>query len=288
MRALILIVLFGSLAACSTAGSAWMAEPLVGYDEPLASEAELDTTTFGGRSGRPVQRRTIVLGGGDAAEAEQGPVVVNEGAPALALGGAAAVADGRSLGTFRNTYYDFPNEKDFDGAPVALKNARCETLRDVPRGFYESVCVQGSGKLASGKTVSFAKRNCACAAVCPRTGERICFDALDSSSYPFGRGATGHAITPLYSVAVDSEVVPLGTLVYVPEFRGLPRGSDGSGTPHDGCFLAEDRGVRVKGKQIDVFTGDPRVTALYNRLLPSNRGVTVVVGSSRCRGRQGR
>jgi 3D (Asp-Asp-Asp) domain-containing protein len=80
-------------------------------------------------------------------------------------------------------------------------------------------------------------------------------------------------------VAVDSSVIPLGTSLYVPELRGLPR--EGRAT-HDGCLLAEDRGIRVKGKQVDVFTGDPRVTAVYNRLLPSNRGVTVVVGSSRC------
>src|SRR5262245_29215310 len=33
--------------------------------------------------------------------------------------------EGKVLGTFRNTYYDFPSETDFEGAPVALKNARC-------------------------------------------------------------------------------------------------------------------------------------------------------------------
>jgi 3D (Asp-Asp-Asp) domain-containing protein len=210
---------------------------------------------------------------------EAAAVPVDDG-PAIALGGAAATGDGRSLGTFRNTYYDFPNERDFEGGKVSLKGSRCETIREVPRAFYESVCVQGSGMLASGKTVSFSRRNCDCAEVCPRTGERICFDALDAKKFPFGRGASGRAITPLYTVAVDSEVVPLGTRVYVPEFRGLPRGIDEKN--HDGCFLAEDRGLRVKGKQIDVFTGDPRVTALFNRLLPSNRGVTVVVDSSLC------
>jgi 3D (Asp-Asp-Asp) domain-containing protein len=197
------------------------------------------------------------------------------------------IGDGRSLGTFRNTYYDFPNELDFKGAAVALKGPRCETLGQVPRTFYDSVCVQGSGRLASGRTVSFSRRNCECAEVCPRTGERICFDTLDQNSFPYGRGATGRAITPLYTVAVDSEVIPLGTLIYVPELRGLPLAEAGAAA-HDGCLLAEDRGIRVKGKQVDVFTGEPRLTAIYNRLLPSNRGVTVVIGASRCKARKAR
>jgi 3D (Asp-Asp-Asp) domain-containing protein len=277
--------LLGLVAACTTAGSAWMAEPLTGFDEPMPLADERDARDFdasglGGRGARPIGRRVIVLGQGEASEnAEAGAVRFDDG-PAIAIGGAPAIGEGRSLGTFRNTYYDFPNEKEFDGDRVALKGARCETIGRVPRGFYESVCVQGSGRLASGKTVSFSRRNCDCAEVCPRTGERICFDALDPKRFPFGRGASGRAITPLFSVAADADLLPLGTPVYVPEFRGLPRGIDEKN--HDGCFLVEDRGLRVKGKQIDVFTGDPRVTVLYNRLLPSNRGVTVVVGSNLC------
>jgi 3D (Asp-Asp-Asp) domain-containing protein len=284
---------FALLVGCGTAGSAWLAEPLPGsnYDEPLADETGAPTEPLEGRAGagsrRPFERRVIVLGGGtepELADGAVGAVGAAPGQPALALteSGSSEVGDGRSLGTFRNTYYDFPNERDFAGPAVALRGPRCETLKEVPRGFYDSVCVQGSGRLSTGATVSFSRRNCACAETCPRTGERICFDSLDAGRFPFGRGATGRAITPLYTVAVDSELIPLGTTIYVPELRGLPR--EGAGT-HDGCLLAEDRGIRVKGKQVDVFTGDPRVTALYNRLLPSNRGVTVVVGSSRCTGR---
>jgi 3D (Asp-Asp-Asp) domain-containing protein len=135
--------------------------------------------------------------------------------------------------------------------------------------------------LSSGATVSFARRDCECAEVCPRTNQRICFDALDPAQFPWGRGATGHAITPLLTVAVDSAVVPLGTAVYVPEYDGVPRDPSASGQ-HDGCFIAQDRGVRVKGKHIDVFTGHESVTRLWNQLVPSNKGVTVVVDNPRC------
>jgi 3D (Asp-Asp-Asp) domain-containing protein len=272
-----------------------MAQPLAeGYEPPQGSNRrDFEDPNAGRELPRRRGRQTIVLGRGEPA-ADTAPGIVESGSGGgVVFGGGARgstgrgpvdAGDGRSLGTFRNTYYDFPSESAFDGAKVALKSPSCETIREVPRGFYESVCVQGSGRLASGRTVSFAKRNCACAEVCPRTGEKICFEALDAAKFPFGRGATGRAITPLYTVAVDSDEIPLGTPVYVPELAGLPRGDDGS--RHDGCFLAEDRGVRVRGTQVDVFTGDPRTTTLWNRLVPSNRGVTVIVGSSRCgRGR---
>lgn len=188
---------------------------------------------------------------------------------------------GRVLGTFRNTYYDFPSESDFSGETVLLKNPRCKTIKPVARAFYESLCVQGSGTLSSGSTVSFAKRDCECAELCPRTGQHICFDELDAKSYPWGRGATGRAITPLVTIAVDSDLIPLDTPVYIPEYDGIPRDPARSSS-HDGCFIAQDRGVRVKGEHVDVFTGHREITTLWNGLVPSNRGVTVIVEHPRC------
>ena len=116
---------------------------------------------------------------------------------------------------------------------------------------------------------------------CPRTSQKICFDALPASEYPWGRGATGKPITPLLTVAVDVDVIPLGTPIYVPEYDGLPRDPEES-TAHDGCFIAQDRGLKVKGQHIDVFTGHRAMTQLWNRLVPSNKGVTVMVDSPRC------
>ncbi len=191
---------------------------------------------------------------------------------------------GRVLGVFRNTYYDFPSEADFTGEAVALMNPSCQPIAKVPRGFYEAVCVQGSGSLASGGTVSFAKRDCACAETCPRTGQKICFDALDKNTFPWGRGAAGTPITPLRTVAADTNVLPMGTVIYVPELDGLavrPEVSNGGGTI-DGCFVVEDRGLRVRGEHIDIFTGHPSQTAVLNALVPSNQGVTVVVDAPKC------
>jgi 3D (Asp-Asp-Asp) domain-containing protein len=184
---------------------------------------------------------------------------------------------GRVLGTFRNTYYDFPTEAEYEGPAVFLMNASCQPIAKVPRGFYEAVCVQGS----------FSKRDCACAEVCPRTGQKICFDALDKAAFPWGRGAAGTAITPMRTIAADTGVLPLGTVVYIPELdvaaRGDGRPGDGPiGETLDGCFVVEDRGLRVKGEHVDIFTGHSAQTAELNERVPSNQGVTVVVDAPHC------
>ena len=279
-----LLLAWGTL-SCATSGSAWM-------NQPLATGSWDDARTPAGAAqpsddppGRPPEGvRSRVL---DApAPTDDGfvnpdPGTAPERAKVPALHPTQRAPGGRTLGTFRNTYYDFPSEADFQGDAVALKSPSCKTIKRVPRAFYEAVCVQGSGTLSTGSTVSFAKRDCACAALCPRTEQHICFDELDAGSYPWGRGATGRAITPLLTVAVDSSLIPLDTPVYIPEYDGVPRDASGR-ILHDGCFIAQDRGVRVQGEHVDIFTGHREITALWNSLVPSNRGVTVVLDHPRC------
>ncbi len=191
-----------------------------------------------------------------------------------------SLEDHGSGALFRNTYYDFPREGE-GPQEASLFDAACKPIGKVTQAFHDALCVQGSGRLRAGGTVSFARRDCACAALCPRTNQHICYEALDPARFPYGRGATGKAITPFRTVAVDTSVIPMGSALRIPELVGLPL-PDGS--PHDGCFVAEDRGLRVVGRHIDVFTGDPAMTARWNQLVPSNRGVHVEVGAPRCAG----
>lgn len=271
-------VLLAGVASACAGGLAWVE----GADPPpppgSASSADVSPlTSAAAPAGDPALEAFPPLPDADCdggADCAGDPIVVRE----YGGGPRAVIGDKLPADLFRNTYYDFPAEgagtKD-----ATIYDASCKSIAQVPRDFHDRVCVQGSGKLASGRTVSFAKRGCDCADVCPRTGHKICFEALDPAKFPHGRGATGKPITPLRTIAVDSSVIPLGTPVYVAEFAGLPRPD---GTKHDGCFVAEDRGVRVIGRQIDVFTGDPSVTVQWNKLVPSNRGVRVSANDPRC------
>jgi 3D (Asp-Asp-Asp) domain-containing protein len=206
-----------------------------------------------------------------------GPVGTASGAAVDVVANGAGTS-GAATELFRNTYYDFPREGAGDKV-ATVYDASCAPIAKVTQAFHDQVCVQGSGRLSIGQTVSFAKRDCTCASICPRTGQRICFERLDPARFPHGRGATGGPITPLVTLAVDVSIIPLGTRVFVPEYVGLPR-ADGS--PHDGCFIAQDRGLKVIGKHIDVFTGDPAMTTAWNARVPSNQGVHVQVGDPRC------
>lgn len=266
-----LLCLVSGLGACATAGNAWMEEPLVSGDDNFSGEMPAGESGAIPKSRttppppRPVSARTL----GVPKQREPGdPVDVSK-------------LDGKVLGKFRNTYYDFPSEADYKGDTAALKDAQCRTIKTVPKEFHDRVCVQGSGTLLTGQTVSFNRRDCECASVCPRTNQKICFDALSPEKFPWGRGASGAPITPLLTVAADTGVLPLGTSVYIPEYEGMP--IDDQGTRHDGCFIVQDRGSKVTGKHIDVFTGQETVTRVWNSLVPSNRGVTVVLDSPKCR-----
>jgi 3D (Asp-Asp-Asp) domain-containing protein len=269
---------------CNTAGSAWMAQPLEGeLSNPPPPDLEEEQAARPNAPQPGKRRASLVIS--EASPPELPPLGSSgSGSGGFVQAGGASKQQlaGKVLGTFKNTYYDFPSESDFEGEALSLMNGSCKSIASVPRTFYESLCVQGSGTLKSGGTVSFAKRDCSCAALCPRTGQHICFDLLDKQQFPWGRGATGKGITPLLTVAVDSTIIALGTPLYIPEYDGVPRDASG-GAKHDGCFLAEDRGLAVKGEHVDIFTGHRETTLLWNRLVPSNRGVTVVVDSPRCK-----
>jgi 3D (Asp-Asp-Asp) domain-containing protein len=262
-------VLFVLLATCSSAcfetrGTAWMQEPLAPDDHPPPEVSDpaspAPTAQHARRRTRPAPEP--LRADDDRTESED------------------VRSAGRLLGVFHNTYYSFPDQSDYaKGDDVTIFDAACKPIATVPREFHDKLCVQGSGRLADRRTVSFAKRGCDCAAVCPRSAQKICYEALDPARFPWGRGATGGPITPFRTIAVDSSIVPLGTPVFIPAFVGLAIPGGGL---HDGCFVAQDRGLRVVGRSVDVYTGSESATAAWNRLVGTGTGVELYVDDPRC------
>lgn len=66
-------------------------------------------------------------------------------------------------------------------------------------------------------------------------------------------------LDPFYSVAADTSIYPLGTVVYIPAVRGtaIPDGSI-----HDGYFIVRDTGGNIDGRgRFDFFTGNNRLNS---------------------------
>lgn len=90
----------------------------------------------------------------------------------------------------------------------------------------------------------------------------ILFVLVDRSVCEYGLGDSSDpkqsfkimCLDPFYSVAADTAIYPLGTVIYIPAVRGiaLPGGSN-----HDGYFVVRDSGGNIDGHgRFDFFTGD--------------------------------
>lgn len=83
----------------------------------------------------------------------------------------------------------------------------------------------------------------------------------DKVKFIFGQG-TGvsdfnktNALIPCKTLAADTDHYKIGTIIYVPSFKGkiCPQ----NGVPVDGCFIVGDVGSAIKGKgRFDIFTGE--------------------------------
>lgn len=73
---------------------------------------------------------------------------------------------------------------------------------------------------------------------------------------PFGDGVQRYKLSPFRTIAVDPDVIPYGTAIYIPAARGLPFNlPNGEQRKHDGYFFAADTGGLIHGNHIDVFLG---------------------------------
>ncbi|HIK19395.1 MAG TPA: hypothetical protein IGS53_29520 [Leptolyngbyaceae cyanobacterium M33_DOE_097] len=76
------------------------------------------------------------------------------------------------------------------------------------------------------------------------------------ASVPYGYASGKFRATPFRTIAVDRSRIPFGSVVFIPEAKGvtvtLPSGEQ---VVHDGYFYAADVGSAIKGNHIDVFIG---------------------------------
>jgi 3D (Asp-Asp-Asp) domain-containing protein len=208
----------------------------------------------------------------------------NANAPDAAGGGVDAVADaaaadagapGPALGGFRITFYWITTEEEFSGPDdTSIYDPECAVLAEVPAAFADSLRIEGTGRLEDGRVVNYDG-----ACPCPTTP---CYHEVDAE-HPWGSGAGNRPLVPFRSVAVDPDVVPIGTSLWVEELDGLAMPGDPpwGGFIHDGCVLAADTGGSIDGMHIDFFA----VLRDYYLELDGALGldeVTVYEGGARC------
>ncbi|MCB9640295.1 MAG: hypothetical protein H6728_13830 [Myxococcales bacterium] len=161
--------------------------------------------------------------------------------------------EGFDLGSHRLTVYWLAREgKRRRHVALYRKNRR---LAWVSRRFAKALRLQGSGRLRDGRLVQYAG-SCQ-----PASDRCLVVRQIDRRLFPMGVGASGMPLSPFRSVAVDTRRIPLGTRLYIPALRRLLRKA---GVPHHGCFIADDRGGRIKGSRLDLFVGNK---ALFQRYL---------------------
>ncbi|HVV86518.1 MAG TPA: 3D domain-containing protein [Kofleriaceae bacterium] len=177
-------------------------------------------------------------------------------------------------------YYWLAREEDFDDPDEIDYTPRDAVEVYTRRGFFLGAFskqfiwhlrMEGSGILDDGRVVNY---HGAC-----NYGSGTCFEQLDASQFPFGRGARRRTLMPFHSCAVDPRVVPLGETLYVPELDGanLP-----DGTVHDGCLRADDTGGGIKEQKLDFFVVSYANFRFMLQELWQVNWVTPEIGSPRC------
>jgi len=79
---------------------------------------------------------------------------------------------------------------------------------------------------------------------------------LWTKSEGFGDGVKNYRLVPFRTIAVDKNIIPYGSVIFIPKVKGqlvnLPNGEQ---VVHDGYFFAGDTGEAIKKNHIDIFTG---------------------------------
>jgi 3D (Asp-Asp-Asp) domain-containing protein len=141
---------------------------------------------------------------------------------------------GRYLGRFKATYYWAVEETEYPtsrSSPLYLADG--QLLGRFSSAFVKAFRVESAARLRDGRRISYLKKSNRAAVV-----EQFL-------------GYGGHRLTELKSIAVDPRLIPLGSVVYIPQAENVSI----DGQALSGVFYAHDVGSAVKGKHIDIFVG---------------------------------
>lgn len=168
------------------------------------------------------------------------------------------------VGDLKPTFYWVALEPD-DGVAktIDLKDINDQVILSVSPTFYKGLRLEGTGRLLDGRVINFHKR----------VGEDIKWRFCPLDTAPYGYGLEDYALRPFHSVAVDPNVIPIPSLVYIPAAKGAPL-PDGS--IHDGYFEAVDIGSAIQDKRIDIFTAMGDQSQVFERWGLTNMKATAV------------
>ncbi|MGH7496834.1 MAG: N-acetylmuramoyl-L-alanine amidase-like domain-containing protein [bacterium] len=160
----------------------------------------------------------------------------------------------QKIGRLQTTFYSMVDERKpaFANAPKAsaLANEDGKQIAMVSASFKAKLEIEGVGKLADGRVVSFAGFRSANGAGAANNGREAYYQIAENA--PFGFGVENYRLIPYRTAAVNPRQVLIGSVLYIPQAHGalLP-----SGETHDGFFFAHDTGRAIKRDRIDLFVG---------------------------------
>jgi 3D (Asp-Asp-Asp) domain-containing protein len=141
---------------------------------------------------------------------------------------------GKYMGKFKVTYYWAVEEAEYPPSKSnALYLADGSLLGRFSSAFVRAFRTESAARLKDGRCISYLKRR----------GRAQVVDQF--------LGYGGHKLEELKSIAVDPRIIPLGSVVYIPQAASVVV----DGKPQSGIFYAHDIGSAVKGKHIDIFVG---------------------------------
>lgn len=140
----------------------------------------------------------------------------------------------RYAGRFKVTFYWVVDEGEYpesSSSPIYLSDG--SLLGRFAADFVRAFRIEAAAQLRDGRKISYLKK------------------ANRAKVVDRYLGTRGYKLTELKSIAVDPRIVPIGSVVYIPQAENVVI----DGKRHNGLFYAHDIGSAVKGKHIDVFLG---------------------------------